>query len=100
MNKRPAFYFEEDGSYNEHEPRKTKPRIDDSFRLDFETSIALQVSLKMGEPQQREIVRCVEAYRTLRDAGCLPGNRYLQMQRQINLKADRYVRKFKKDTTP
>lgn len=92
----PRFYFERDGSYNEYEPRRKKPRIDDSFRLNFETSIALQVSLKMEEQHQREIVRCVEAYRTLLEAGCLPGNRYRQMQRQINLKADRYVRKFNK----
>jgi len=97
---KPIPYFEKDGSYNERVPRRTKPRIDDSFRLDFGRSIALQVSLKMSPEHQTEIVRCVEAYRTLLDAGCLPGNRYLQMQRQINLKADRYVRKFKKTNTP
>ena len=100
MNKRPIGYFEKDGSYNEREPRRTKPRTDDSFRLDFEHSIAVQVSLKMDEHHQREIVRCAEACRVLHNAGCLPGNHLAKMQRRINLKADRYVRKFKKDTTP
>jgi len=97
---KPRPYFEKDGSYNEREPRRTKPRIDDSFRLDFATWVTPQVEGKMSPQDQLEIVRCVDAYHTLRDAGCLPGNRYLQMQRQINLKADRYVRKFKKAQTP
>jgi len=97
---KPIPYFEKDGSYNERVPRRTKPRIDDSFRLDFATRITPQVADKMDPQQTLEIVRCVEAYRTLLDAGFLPGNRYLQMQRQINLKADHYVRKFKKNQTP
>jgi hypothetical protein len=97
---KPIPYFEKDGSYNEYIPRRRKPRIDDSFRLDFATRVTPQVANKMDPQQALEIVRCVDAYRTLRDAGCLPGNRYLQIQRQINLKADRYVRKFKKNQTP
>lgn len=100
MSKRPTGYFEADGSYNEREPRRTKPRIDDSFRLDFATRVTPQVADKMSPPDQLEIVRCVEAYHTLLNAGCLPGNRYLQMRRQLDMKADRYVRKFKKAQTP
>lgn len=95
-----GFYFERDGSYNEYEPSRKKPGIDDSFRLHFDAPIALQVANRMREEHQQEIARCVEAYRTLLEAGCLPGNRCFQMQKQINMKADRYVRKFKKTIRP
>ncbi len=89
---KPIPYFERDGSYNEREPIRTKPRQD--FWLAFDTPISKQLKGQVSESDGVLLDQLNEARRTLLNAGCLPSRRGAAVEKQIVLRAQVFMRKF------
>jgi hypothetical protein len=83
------------GEYFHYEPRKSRPP-EPQLWLDFEQSFRPQIGLMVSENDIRHLEALRGAYSVLLAGGCLPGNRYRQMQRQINLKAAAAIRRHSK----
>ena len=83
------------GEYFYREPRKSRPP-EPQLWLDFDQSFRPQIGLVVSEEAIRKLEAMREAYHVLHAGGCLPGNRYRQLQRQINLKAAAAIRRHNK----
>jgi hypothetical protein len=87
-------YFEKDGSYNERHHKRSKPQS--RLTLDFGRLLSEQLAGKISPKQGNILDIMQEAYGNLEGYGALPGNRGRAVERQIEMKAERFIRAFAK----
>lgn len=92
---KPYGYFEPDGSYNEREYHKPKPRPP-QFAVSFDTPIADQLLGRIDAKDGHLLDDMVVAMKFLRTNGGLPETVEKRVRKQITLKAERCVAKFRK----
>ena len=89
---KPIPYFEKDGSYNEREHVKPKPR-EPEFHVDFQNPQS-QLEGRMSRGSLDTLIIMIHAKELLHAHGALPGNRARAVEKQITLKARRCIKKY------
>ena len=92
-------YFESDGSYNERYFEKRKPQPE-RLNLWFDRPIAEQLQGRIFPEDGMLLDEMVVAMKFLCKNGALPDSRGRAVERQICLKAERCIAKFRKHTLP
>ena len=95
---KPQAYFEKDGSYNERRYVKPKPRRWELV-LNFDRTMESQLSKVMLPEDIEKMETMRDAYLSLREKGCFPGNHGRRMEKQITMKGEQFIKRFIKAFT-